>query len=92
MKPKTILWPPGYAAEPVAKGEVELVVHQISEILAVKGVTLVGPLPREVQKVTIYSAGLATGSASPEAAKAFVQFLMTPSSRLKFIEVGLDYR
>ncbi len=92
VKPKTTLFPSGYAAELVAKGEVELVVHQMSEILAVKGVTLVGPLPREVQKVTIYSAGLATNAASPDAAKAFVEFLTSPRARLKFLEVGLDYR
>jgi len=92
VKPKTTLWPAGYAAEPVAKGEIEIVVHQISEILAVKGVTLVGPLPHEVQKVTIYSAGLAANAASPDAAKAFLEFLTSPQARLKFSEVGLDYR
>lgn len=92
VKPKTTLWPSGYAAELVAKGEVELVAHQISEILAVKGVALVGPLPRQLQKITIYSAGLAANAASPDGAKAFIQFLTTPSARGKFIEVGLDYR
>ncbi len=92
VRAKTTLWPAGYAAEPVAKGEIEIVVHQISEILAVKGVTLVGPLPREVQKVTIYSAGLAANAASPDAAKAFIEFLTSPRARLKFSEVGLDYK
>ena len=58
VKDKSILWPGGYAAEAVANGQAELVVHQISEILPVKGVTLVGPLPKDLQKITIYSAGL----------------------------------
>lgn len=44
----TTLSPEGYAAEAVAKGEVELCIHLISKILAVKGVTLAGPLPREL--------------------------------------------
>src|SRR5215813_12306382 len=59
VKPKTKLVPGGYPAELVAKGEVEMVVHQISEIVPVKGVTLVGPLPKDVQKVTTYSAAIA---------------------------------
>src|SRR6266581_3999617 len=43
VKDKTVLWPGGFAAEAVAKGQADLCVHQISEILPVKGVTLVGP-------------------------------------------------
>ncbi|MBI4841426.1 MAG: substrate-binding domain-containing protein [candidate division NC10 bacterium] len=92
VKAKTTLLPGGYVVEPVAKGEIELGVHQISEILAVKGVRLVGPLPRELQKVTIYSAGLAARTAAPDAAKAFVAFLTSPPARSKFIAVGLDYK
>ena len=92
VKSKTTLWPSGYAAEPVAKGEVEICIHQISEILAVKRVTLVGPLPRELQKITVYSAGLGAGTASPDAAKAFIQFLTSPKAKSKFISVGLDYK
>jgi len=57
--------PGGYPAELVAKGDVEMVVHQISEIIPVKGVTLVGPLPKELQKITVYAAGVTVASASP---------------------------
>jgi len=46
----------GYIVEPVGRGEVELGIHQISEILPVKGVKLAGPLPQELQKYTIYVA------------------------------------
>ena len=91
VRGKTTLWPEGYAAEAVAKGDVELCIHQISEILAVKGVTLVGPLPRELQKVSVYLAGVAARASTPEAAKSFLAFLRTPSSRAKFTQVGLDY-
>ena len=66
--------------------------HQISEILPVKGVTLVGPLPKELQKITIYSAALATKAAAPEAARAFVGFLASPPIKAKFAAAGLDYR
>ena len=89
---KTLLVPGGYAAEKVAQGEAELVVHQISEILPVKGVTLVGPLPKDLQKITIYSAGLAARSAAPEAARAFIAFVARPAFKAKFAAAGLDYR
>lgn len=92
MKPKTTLVPGGYPAELVAKGEVEMVVHQISEIVPVKGVMLVGPLPKDVQKITTYSAGIATKATAPDVAKAFVAYLMTPSARPKFTAAGLDYK
>src|SRR5712692_4431789 len=92
VKDKTILWPGGYAAEAVQKGQAEIVVHQISEILPLKGVSLVGPLPADLQKVTIYSAGLAAKAATPEAARAFIGFLTTDPIKTKFALAGLDYR
>ena len=92
MKPKTTLVPGGYPAELVAKGEVEMVVHQISEIVPIKGVTLVGPLPKEIQKVTTYSAGLISKATSVEAARAFIAYLMSPAVRPKFAAAGLDYK
>lgn len=92
MAPKTQLVPGGYPAEKVASGEAELVVHQISEIVPVKGVTVVGPLPPDLQKVTVYSAGLAARSGSPEAARAFIAFLMRPVFKARFAAAGLDYR
>jgi molybdate transport system substrate-binding protein len=92
VKDKSILWPGGYAAEAVQKGQAEIVVHQISEILPVKGVTLVGPLPRQLQKVTIYSAGLAAKVRTPDAARAFIEFLGGAPIKAKFAAAGLDYR
>ena len=92
VKGKTQLVSGGYPAEKVASGEAELVVHQISEIVPVKGVTLVGPLPPDFQKVTVYSAGLAARSPSPAAARAFVAFLTRPAFKPKFAAAGLDYR
>ena len=92
VKSKTTLAPGGYPAELVAEGKVELVAHQISEILPVKGVTFVGPLPRELQKVTTYSAGRAAKAADAELARGFIAFLARPAFRAKFAEAGLDYR
>lgn len=92
MKPKTRLVPGGYPAELVAKGEVDMVVHQISEIVPVKGVVLVGPLPKNVQKVTVYSAGIPTKATTPEVGRAFVAYLTAPAVRPKFAAAGLDYK
>ncbi len=92
VKSKTLLWPGGYVAEAVAKGQVEIVLHQISEILPVKGVTLVGPLPKDLQKITVYSAGLASKSEWAEAARAFIGYLVSAPVKAKFAQAGLDYR
>ncbi len=89
---KTTLVPGGYPAELVAKGDVEMVVHQISEIIPVKGVTLVGPLPKELQKITVYAAGVTIASASPPTSRAFVAFLARPAFKPKLAAAGLDYK
>jgi molybdate transport system substrate-binding protein len=92
VKGKTLLWQGGYAAEALVTGQAELCVHQISEILPVKGVTLVGPLPKELQKLTTYSAAVATRATTPEVARAFVAYLARPSFKPKLAAAGLDYR
>jgi len=92
VKDKTLLWPGGFAAEAVAKGQAELCVHQISEILPVAGVTLVGPLPKELQKTTVYAAGVTVGSASRPTSGAFVAFLARPDFKPKLAAAGLDYK
>lgn len=78
MKPKLRLQSGGYVAERVAKGEAEIVLHQISEILPVKGVTLIGGLPPEIQLITTYSGGLAPNAS--DVAKAFHAHLTGPDS------------
>jgi molybdate transport system substrate-binding protein len=80
VKGKTQLVPGGYPAEKVATGEAEVVVHQISEIVPVKGAVLVGPLPAEIQNTTVYAAGLGAAAKDAAAAKALIQFLAGPAS------------
>ncbi len=92
VRAKTQLVAGGYPAEKVASGEAELVVHQISEIVPVKGVVMIGPLPADLQKVTVYSAGLAARSTHPAAARAFMAYLTRPDFKAKFAAAGLDYR
>ena len=71
----------GYVVEKVATGEIELGLHQITEILPVKGVILVGPLPDPLQKVTIYLAAVVPGSPNRAAAQAFLDELKTPATK-----------
>jgi molybdate transport system substrate-binding protein len=92
VKAKSVLWPGGYAAEAIVKGQADLCVHQISEIIPVAGVTLVGPLPKELQKVTVYSGALGARAASPEAARAFLAYLSRPALKPRLAAAGLDYR
>jgi Bacterial extracellular solute-binding protein len=80
MKAKTILVPGAQAADVVAKGEAELGVAQASEIVAVAGAQLVGPLPGEYASMTVFTAGIGAGSKAPDAAKALIQFLTGPSA------------
>jgi molybdate transport system substrate-binding protein len=91
VKDKTVLWQGGYAAAALVKGQADLCVHQISEILPVKGVTFVGPLPRELQKVTTYSAALSSRAATPEVGRAFIAFVSRPAFKAKLAAAGLAY-
>lgn len=80
IKPKAKLKQGGYVAELIVSGEAELGVHQISEIVPVQGVTLVGPLPPEIQNFTVYAAGIGTAASDAEAAKAFIRALAGPAA------------
>jgi molybdate transport system substrate-binding protein len=74
----------------VARGEAEIGFQQVSELLPVPGIDYVGPLPAEVQRVTIFSAGIATGARAPEAARALLKFLTSPEAAPAVIESGLE--
>jgi molybdate transport system substrate-binding protein len=78
VKPKAKLKQGGYVADLIESGEAELGIHQISEIVPHKGVTLVGPLPKEIQNYTTYAAGVASGAKDKDAAMALVRFLAGP--------------
>ena len=75
---KAVLVHGGAVATHVADGEAEIGVHQISEILPVKGAVLVGPLPAEIQNFTTYCAGVSASASDGTTAKDFVKFLTGP--------------
>lgn len=88
MKPKTTLVDSGYAVAPVGRGEVELGIHQISEILPVKGVRLVGPLPAAFQTYTVYAGAPVPGTAKSQAVSQFLQHLTSPAARAGLSKAG----
>ena len=68
----------------------EIGITQITEIVPIKGVTLVGPLPAEVQSIAVYSAGLVTKSADPELAKEFIKRLTGFTAQPVLSAAGFD--
>ncbi len=74
----------------VANGEAEVGMFNISEVLPVKGVALVGPLPAELQSYIVFAAAIHAGSASPAPAQAFVKLLSGPGARESWKAGGLE--
>ena len=89
IKPKLKLAPTA-AAEFVARGEAEIGMTQISEILPFAGAELVGPLPAEIQNHIHVSAATGAGSKQSDAAKALLKFLATPDAARVMKVKGLE--
>ena len=64
----------------VASGDCEIGFQQISELVHIKGIDYVGPLPPDVQRVTIFATGIPAGASNPDGARALVKFLTTPAA------------
>ena len=90
VMPKGKLVTVGFVGQAVARGEVELGFQQMSELLPINGIDIVGPLPPEIQKVTIYSAAVAAGAKEPEEAKALLKFLASTEALPAVKQSGLD--
>jgi len=80
----------GLVGQLLVDGEAEMAVQQISELMAVPGIELVGPLPAQVQLTTQLAAGVFAGSPHARAAKALLSFLTTPAASRVFKAKGLD--
>lgn len=75
---------------PVARGDVEIGFNQVSEILVVPDVDLVGPLPQEIQNYTHFAAAVLTAGKNPEAARQFVAFISSPEAKRVFRSKGFE--
>ena len=76
--------------ELVAKGEVDLGFQQVSEIVHVKGAQFVGPLPPEIQRVTVFAGAVHAASAEPDAARELLEFLASPEHAPLLQKHGLE--
>ena len=90
MKDKARKIPATPVGEIVAHGEAEIGFQQMSELKPVEGIEIVGPLPDALQKITIFSAGIASSSKEPEAGKALIKFLASPAARGEIVKSGMD--
>jgi molybdate transport system substrate-binding protein len=88
VRAKAKLGEGGMIAEKVASGEVEIAIHQMTEILPVAGVTLVGPLPPDLQKVTVYTGALTRSAPPGEEASALLAYLASAEARPLFLARG----
>ncbi len=82
--------PAGLVGLIIERGEAEIGVQQIAELMAVSGVDLVGPLPGELQSVTPFTAGILTSASRAEAGRALIDFLTTPAAKRVIKAKGLD--
>ena len=74
----------------VARGEAEVGFQQLSELLPIEGLDIVGPLPPELQRITVFSAGLASNAKEPEAGKALIACLAAPAAAPAVTKSGLE--
>ena len=92
IKSKARLAPGGAidVVEPVARGEVELGISAMTDILATPGAEVLGPLPPELQHYVVFTGGVAVGSAEPTAAKTLIDFLTSPASAAVIRSKGIE--
>ena len=77
---------------PVARGEVEIAVSAISDILATEGVDLLGPFPPELQTYVMFTAGVRTSAKQPDAARILIDFLSSPEAESVIKAQGMETR
>jgi molybdate transport system substrate-binding protein len=90
VRAKSKMIPAEPVGEVVARGDAALGFQQVSELLPIKGIDVLGPIPAEIQKVTVFSAGIATGAQEPEAAAALVKFLAAPAAAPVIRKSGME--
>jgi molybdate transport system substrate-binding protein len=74
----------------VARGEAEIAVQPVSELLHAAGVEFVGTIPAEIQFISVFSAAIVTGSKEPEASKRLIAFLISDNARTAIKNSGME--
>ena len=90
MKPKTLIPKGGSVGVSVAKGEAEIAVHHLIQLIGVAGIEIIGPLPGDLQSFDVFAAAIMTGARDAAASKALVNFLRTPEAAAVIKAKGLE--
>src|SRR4051812_27660399 len=90
LRAKAVLVPGGLVAQKVVDGSAEVAVHQISEILAVPGAVLVGPIPAEIQNYTVYAGAVSAQSGNGAAARELIAALRSAAAVEIFKSKGME--
>jgi molybdate transport system substrate-binding protein len=80
----------GMVGPAIARGDAEIGFQQLSELLPIAGIDIVGPIPSEAQKITTFSGGVAVNSKEPEIAKQFLRFLASPEAAPAIKKSGMQ--
>jgi len=91
IRERIVVPPPGVpVGSLVASGKVELGFQQLSELMALPGIEVIGPLPAAIQTMTVFSGGISSGCAQPEAARALLDYLAAPALAQTKIRHGMQ--
>ncbi len=74
----------------LARGEADLGFQQLSEFLDLEGIDIIGPLPADIQTITVFTAGVGTRSPHPDGARAFVAHLISPDTQAAKQKLGME--
>lgn len=80
----------GLAGLVVLRGEADIGIQQMAELIAVSGIDVVGPLPADIQSATMFTAGIPVNAAHPAEARAAIAFLTTPAAKSVIKAKGLE--
>jgi molybdate transport system substrate-binding protein len=87
---RAVVIPSGFTAEKLVTGEADLAVQQISELMQIAGIEIVGPIPRDLQTPAVFSAGLMATSKNAGEAKRLLRYLASPEVARALRESGLE--
>jgi molybdate transport system substrate-binding protein len=91
IRERIVVPPPGVpVGSLVAAGKVELGFQQLSELMSLPGIEVLGPLPPPIQTITIFSGGISGGCAQPDAARALLGYLASPSMAQTKHQYGME--
>ncbi len=80
IRSRIVVPPPGVpVGSLIANGTVELGFQQLSELMTLPGIDVLGPLPADIQTITVFSGGISSGCTRPEAARALLNYMASPA-------------